>query len=181
MVMLYQRSILLAEIDTIPSKTAPRTIRDYVDTLMARQGRIINAAISSQQKENSANLQRRYAHYSRAPILKRRRNIHGAPQVLVNTMRVADTTTPRTAATKWIIDPDANTFIGPLNYGEEADALQYIPLLTSANGKPVDTINSNYGLSRGIRSQMRKPKVVSRIFSILTGLSSGSNPSNFNV
>jgi hypothetical protein len=131
---------LRAELDTIPSTTAPRTIRDYVDTLMARQGRIISAAISSQQKENSANLQRRYAHYSRAPILKRRRNIHGAPQVLVNTMRVADTTTPRTAATKWIIDPDANTFIGPLNYGEEANALHYIPLLTSANGKPVDTI-----------------------------------------
>ena len=42
---------LLAEIDTIPSITAPRTIRDYVNTLMARQGRIISAAISSQQKE----------------------------------------------------------------------------------------------------------------------------------
>ena len=33
---------LLAEIDTIQSTTAPRTIRDYVDTLMARQGRIIS-------------------------------------------------------------------------------------------------------------------------------------------
>ena len=55
-------------------------------------------------------------------------------------MWVADITTPRTVATKWIIDPDATTFIGPLNYGEEAEALQYIPILTSANGKPVDTI-----------------------------------------
>jgi len=77
---------LLADIDTIPSTTAPRTIRDYVDTLMARPGRIISAAISSQQRGNSENLQRRYAHYSRAPILNRRRNIHGAPQVMVNIM-----------------------------------------------------------------------------------------------
>ena len=49
------------------------------------------------------------------------------------------TTTPRTTATKWIIELDATTFIGPLNYGEDAEALQYIPLLTSANGTPVDT------------------------------------------
>ena len=63
-----------------------------------------------------------------------------APQVLINTMRVATTTTPRTTATKWIIVPDATTFKGPLNHGEEADALQYIPLLTSANGTPIDTI-----------------------------------------
>ena len=55
-------------------------------------------------------------------------------------MRVETTTTPRTTATKWIIDPDATTFIGPLNHGEEADALQYIPLLTSTDGTPVDTI-----------------------------------------
>ena len=60
---------------------------------MARQGRIIQA-ISSQQKENSLNLQRRYAHYPRTPILKRRRNIHGATEVLVNTMRVSTLTKP---------------------------------------------------------------------------------------
>ena len=32
---------LLAEIDNTPSSTTPRTIRDYVDTMMARQGHII--------------------------------------------------------------------------------------------------------------------------------------------
>ena len=53
-------------------------------------------------------------------------------------MRVSTTTTPQTTATKWIIDPDATTFIGPLNHGEGADALQYIPLLTSTNGTPGD-------------------------------------------
>ena len=58
---------LLAEIDNTPSSTTPGSIRDYVDTL-TRQGHIIRAAISSQQKENS-NLQRRYSHYSCAPIL----------------------------------------------------------------------------------------------------------------
>ena len=47
---------LLAEIDNTPPSTTLRTIRDYVDTLMARQGRIIKAAISSQQKENSLEL-----------------------------------------------------------------------------------------------------------------------------
>jgi len=62
---------LLAEIDNTPSSTTSRTIRDYVDAMMARQGRIIRVAISSQQ----SNLQRRYAHYPRAPILQRRRII----------------------------------------------------------------------------------------------------------
>jgi len=37
-----------------------------------------------------------------------------------------------------VIDRDVTTFIGPLNHG--ADALQYIPLLTSANDAPMDTI-----------------------------------------
>ena len=78
-------------------------------------------------------------HDSRAPILKRRRN----PWRTTRTGQyyaVETTTTPRITATKWIIDPDATAFIGPLNYGAEAEALQYIPLLTSTNGKPVDTI-----------------------------------------
>ena len=53
---------LLADIDNTPSSKAPRTIWNNVDTLMARQRRcIIRAAISSQQKENSDNLQRWYA------------------------------------------------------------------------------------------------------------------------
>ena len=101
---------------------------------MARKGRIIKAAISSQQKENSMNLQRRYAHYTRVPILKRRRNIHSATEVLVNTIRVS------TTAATWITDPDSVPFIGPLNFGQEGDANQYIPLLTSDNGKNVDTV-----------------------------------------
>ena len=85
------KNTLLAEIDNTPSSTTPRTIRDDVDTLMERQGRIIKAAISSQQKEISMNLQRRYSHHPRAPILERRRNSHGATEVLVNTMRVSTT------------------------------------------------------------------------------------------
>ena len=62
---------LLAEIDNPPPSNTSRSIRDYVDTLMARQGRIIEAAILSQQKDNSMNLQRRYANYPLAPIYKR--------------------------------------------------------------------------------------------------------------
>ena len=131
---------LLAEIDNPPPSNTPRSIRDYVDTLMARQGRIIEAAILSQKKENSLNLQRRYANYPRAPILKRRRSLHGATEVLVNTMRASTTTTPRTAATRWINDPDFVPFIGPRNFGQEEEEQKYIPLLTSGNGKPVDTI-----------------------------------------
>ena len=64
------------------------------------------------------NLQRRYTHYPRAPILKRRRNIHGAKEALVNTIRVSKTTKPRTAAIRWINDPDSAPFIGPLNFGQ---------------------------------------------------------------
>ena len=55
-------------------------------------------------------------------------------------MWVLITTTPRTTSTKWIIDPDVATFLGPHNHGKEADGLQYIPLLTSSNSTPVDTI-----------------------------------------
>ena len=55
-------------------------------------------------------------------------------------MRASTTTTPRAAVTRWINDPDFVPFIGPLNFGQEEDAHQYIPLLTSDNGKPVDTI-----------------------------------------
>ena len=40
---------LLAEIDNTSSSTTPRTVRDYVDTIMARPCHIIKA-ISSQQK-----------------------------------------------------------------------------------------------------------------------------------
>ena len=116
---------------------------DYVDTLMARKGHIIKAAISSQQKENSTNLQRRYAHFPRAPVLKRRRNIHGATEVFVNTMRVSTTTTPETATTRWVTDPYSVPFIGPLNFGQEEDANQYIPLLTSHHGKNVDTVEGD--------------------------------------
>ena len=38
---VFPTTTLLADIDTIPSTTGPRTIRDYVDTLMERQGALL--------------------------------------------------------------------------------------------------------------------------------------------
>ena len=86
------------------------------------------------------NLQRRYSHDPCAPILKRRRNNHGATEVLVITMRVSTTTKPCTAATRWINNPDSSPFIGPTNFGQEGNANHLHLLLTPTNEKNVDTI-----------------------------------------
>ena len=50
----------------------PRSIRDFVETLIDRQAKIINAAIQSQTAVNAANLRKRYQTYSRAPKLRQR-------------------------------------------------------------------------------------------------------------
>jgi len=64
---------------------------------------------------------------------KRGCNIHGSTEVLVYTLRVSTITSPQTAATRWITDPDSVPFIGALNFGQEGDTNQYIPLLTSTH------------------------------------------------
>ena len=56
---------LLSQIDRDISNTPTQSIRDYVDTLVARQSKLIEAAIASQRSINEDNLRRRYAHYPR--------------------------------------------------------------------------------------------------------------------
>jgi len=46
------------------------SVLDYVNTLIERQGRLIDAAIQSQNETNDANLRRRYSHYLRSPKLR---------------------------------------------------------------------------------------------------------------
>ena len=61
---------LLGIIDQDISDSTPRSVRDYVDTLIERQSRLIDAAIQSQNETNDANLSRRYSHYPRRPKLR---------------------------------------------------------------------------------------------------------------
>jgi hypothetical protein len=130
---------LLAEIDRIPTATPPRTIRDYVDKLMDRQSRLIVAAQKSQQKVNADNLEKRYSTYPRTPKGRRIR------ETTIRPPRVHSFGTKRasgTPAQKWVMDPNDQPFIGPLNQGEEEPQRFYIPLLpTKSPVTVVDTID----------------------------------------
>jgi len=52
---------LMAEIDQMPSVTAPRTIRDYMNKLMDQRSRLIVAAVKLLQQINADNLNKRYS------------------------------------------------------------------------------------------------------------------------
>jgi hypothetical protein len=54
--VIHMDTSLLGIIDQEISDSTPRSIRDYVDTLIERQGRLIDAAIQSQNETNDANL-----------------------------------------------------------------------------------------------------------------------------
>ena len=58
---------LLTKLDCDVPNEQPRPIRDFVDTLIERQAKLIDAAKTS---VNTANLQKRYQTYSRAPKLR---------------------------------------------------------------------------------------------------------------
>ena len=63
---------LIAHMDREIRDEKPRSIRDYVDTLITRQSQLIEAAIKSQMELHTANLKKRYAHYKKAPKLRDR-------------------------------------------------------------------------------------------------------------
>jgi hypothetical protein len=70
--LLFANSIdvdvgLLTELDRTADITPPRSIRDYVDTLMSNQHKLIAAAIASQTKLNDEHLSKRYVGYKRRP------------------------------------------------------------------------------------------------------------------
>jgi hypothetical protein len=61
---------LLTAIDIDATTSKPRSVRDYVDTLIDRQSQIIEAAIQSQVFINEDNLRKRYANYTRIPKIR---------------------------------------------------------------------------------------------------------------
>ena len=63
---------LLTQLDRDVTDVQPRSIRDFVDTLIERQAKMIDAAIQSQTSVNTSNLRKRYQKYSRAPKLRQR-------------------------------------------------------------------------------------------------------------
>jgi hypothetical protein len=81
---------LLTELNQGSETTQPRSIRDYVDTLMSNQQKIIAAAIASQTKLNEQNLTKRYASYKTKPNPENR-PIRRSP-LIVNVISTTDTT-----------------------------------------------------------------------------------------
>ena len=131
----------MAEIDQIPSDTAPRTIRDHVDKLMDRKSSLILAAVKSQQLINNAdNLNKRYSIY-RTPKIRQFSERVGIKPIRVHIIgtRSTESSTP---AQQWKLDPNDQQFIGLLNQGEDGTKRSDIPLLSSTfPAKIVDTID----------------------------------------
>ena len=106
----------MAEMDQIPSATAPRTIRDHADKLMDRKSRLTVAAVKSQQQLNADSFNKRYSTYPRTPKLRR-----FSERVKIQPIRVHSRSTGfSTPAQKRIVDPNDQPFIGPLNQGDLA-------------------------------------------------------------
>ena len=113
----------MAELDQIQSATAPRTIRDK---LMDRKSGLIVAAVKSQQQLNTDNLNKRYFTYPRTPKIRRFSEHAGIKPIQVHSIGTRSTGSS-TPAQKRIVDPNEETFIGPLNQGEEERQRFYIP------------------------------------------------------
>jgi hypothetical protein len=69
---LETRQCMMAEMDQMPSDTGELSVRTYIDTFMARQGKHLNTARRSQEATNDGNLKKRYANYQRLPQLMTR-------------------------------------------------------------------------------------------------------------
>ena len=103
---------LLGIIDQDISDSTPRSVRDYVNTLIERQGRLIDADIQSQNDANDANLSRRYSYYPRRPKL-RQQILSGDEDSVVETtepipvshiiINPAPSRAPVISAVKWIL------------------------------------------------------------------------------
>ena len=107
---------LLVIIDQDISDTTPRSALDYVDTLIELQGRLIDAAIQSQNKTNDANLSRRYLH-PRLPKLRQHVLSDDEDSVIETTKPIpvshiiiiinpAPARTPMISAVEWILHKD---------------------------------------------------------------------------
>ena len=102
---------LPTQLDHVDSDVQPRSIRDYVDTLIERQQKIMemDAAIQSQTSVNTSNLRIWYQTYSRAPKLRQRietnKDDHAGttePVPIANIIAIKRTPKPPIfAVTKW--------------------------------------------------------------------------------
>jgi hypothetical protein len=70
--IIHEPSIV-EELDQAHTHATPVSIRSYVDAFMQRQGKILNAAMRSQEETNIRNLWKRYENYKRLPELRIRR------------------------------------------------------------------------------------------------------------
>ena len=101
---------LLTQMDRDVADSPPRLIRDFVDTLIERQAKPIDAAIQSQKAVNTANLRKRYHTYARAPKLRPRIETtsddhtgNTAPVPIANIIAIKRTPKPPIiAVTKWV-------------------------------------------------------------------------------
>jgi len=97
------------------------------------------ATQKSQQKVKADNLQKQYSTDPRTPKVQSTRGITTKPTRVhrFGTKRVSST-----RAQKWVVDPNDQPFIGPLNQGEDEPQRSYIPLLTTKSPVTVfDTID----------------------------------------
>ena len=62
----------IEELDQAPKNATPISIRSYVEDFMQRQGKLLHAAMRSQEVTNEKNLRKRNANYTRLPELHRR-------------------------------------------------------------------------------------------------------------
>ena len=114
---------MMAEMDQMPSDTGKLSVRTYIDTFMARQGKLLDAARRSQEATNDSNLRKRYANYQRLPQLRSRtkrgsaneehEHPKDAPAPIANMDNTRQKDRQRkNAAQRWIRDPnDLNTYI----------------------------------------------------------------------
>jgi transposase InsO family protein len=86
---------LLSTIDRDTDGIPARSVQDYIDTLMARQRRIIDAAVQSQAELNEEHLRKRYASYAKTPKLRE--------QILTDE-ETHDNTTPPTSISYILVD-----------------------------------------------------------------------------
>jgi len=105
---------LLSVIDRDTSNNPSRSVRDYVDTLIDRQAKLIEAAVQSQQSTNQEHMRRRYAQYSKSPKLRLRvpaddtNHIKQSAPVSISHILAtqAPPKPPILAAVKWILHTD---------------------------------------------------------------------------
>jgi len=70
--LAVQEPGMMAEMGQMPSDTGKVSVRNYIDTFMARLGKLLDAARKSQEATYDSNLRKRYPNYQ--PQLRARTN-----------------------------------------------------------------------------------------------------------